>query len=246
VATDDQQVLVAGTASSPASYLVPGNGQIRPKTIFASYDGTSAAGAFLPALKIVSDAGETVGIFPTDASVAAGASADVSWFPRLAAAASAATDTGVQWFFARRSTNQSIPSANLNRISWTHHVTSDPTVFSVTTTNATDDTVNGLKAGVYIAAGQLNWDAPQNYPHYAQISTDFFGISPLVQSPVSDSATASTEATRARLVGDFQICLTQAVPGEISFSAGNADAIAHNVTLALYAIAYFPNSTLVT
>lgn len=86
--TDDQQVLVTGTASTPATFTIPGNGQIRPKAIFASYDGTGAAGAFAPALKIVSDGGETVGIYKLDSTIAAGASADVSWFPWLSAVSS--------------------------------------------------------------------------------------------------------------------------------------------------------------
>jgi len=81
VATDDRQVLVTGTAPAPATFRIPGNGQLRPKAVFASFDGTGAAGTFLPALKIISDAGEVVGVYPTDTAVAAGASASVSWFP---------------------------------------------------------------------------------------------------------------------------------------------------------------------
>lgn len=81
MATDDQQILVTGTAATPASHTIPGNGQIQPKAIFATYDGTSAVGTYKPALKIISDGGELVGIYPTDTSIAAGGSANVSWFP---------------------------------------------------------------------------------------------------------------------------------------------------------------------
>jgi hypothetical protein len=91
VATDDQQILVAGTEATPAAFVIPGNGQLRPKAVFASYDGTGAGGSFVPALKIISDGGETVAICPADVTLAAGASADVSWFPRVAAAAQAAS-----------------------------------------------------------------------------------------------------------------------------------------------------------
>jgi hypothetical protein len=84
--TADVQVLVTGTAAAPATFTIPGNGQLQPKAIFASYDGSGAGGNFLPALKIISDGGELVGIYPTDTQVVAGASADVSWFPRLAGA----------------------------------------------------------------------------------------------------------------------------------------------------------------
>lgn len=54
---------------------------MQPKAVFAHYDGTGAAGAFLPALKVISDGGETVGIYPTQIPIAAGGSAEVSWFP---------------------------------------------------------------------------------------------------------------------------------------------------------------------
>lgn len=81
MATDDRQILVTGTAPAPASWLVPGNGQICPRTVFAHYDGTNAANTFFPALKVISDAGQTVGIYPCGTAIAAGGSANVSWFP---------------------------------------------------------------------------------------------------------------------------------------------------------------------
>ena len=83
MATDDRQVLVTGTAPAPAEFMVPGNGQIRPKAVFAHYDGTAAASAYLPVLKILSDGGELVAIAPAVGSVAAAGSADVSWFRGL-------------------------------------------------------------------------------------------------------------------------------------------------------------------
>lgn len=83
MATDDIQRLVVGTAPAPAQFKIPGNGQMRPKEIFATFDGTAAASAYMPALKIISDGGKTVGIHPTDVSVAAGGSADVTWFRGL-------------------------------------------------------------------------------------------------------------------------------------------------------------------
>ncbi len=80
MATDDQQVLVVGQAAAPTHTTIPGSGQIQPKAIFATFDGTAAGGSFLPAIKITSDGGELVGIYPAP-TVVAGGSADVSWFP---------------------------------------------------------------------------------------------------------------------------------------------------------------------
>ena len=80
--TDDQQVLVVGTASAPAHFTVPGNGQIQPKAVRAVYDGSSATSSFIPVLQIVSDAGIKV-VECVGSQIAAGGSAAVSWFPWL-------------------------------------------------------------------------------------------------------------------------------------------------------------------
>lgn len=83
MATDDQQVLVTGVEAAPASFVVPGSGQIRPKTIYAKYIGAGVGSSYIPALKITSDGGELIGIYPAFGAVAAGASANVTWFPGL-------------------------------------------------------------------------------------------------------------------------------------------------------------------
>ena len=77
----DRQFVLGGTESAPADWVPPAALEIIPKTAFATFDGTNAAGAFLPALEIISDSGHTVAICATEAVVAAGASAVVSWFP---------------------------------------------------------------------------------------------------------------------------------------------------------------------
>ncbi len=93
MATDDQQVLVVGQASAPATFKIPGNGQITPRTIYAHFDGTAAATPFSPAIKITSDGGKLIGIYPAP-TVVAGGSAEVSWFPHVAAGSgSGATQT---------------------------------------------------------------------------------------------------------------------------------------------------------
>jgi hypothetical protein len=239
----DLPIVIPDTATAPKDYTLSGTQELALKTVRALIDGSGAATAFLPTLQLLDPNGHVMWEGATSDTVAAGASADVSWFPGLGAGGAS---TGVQWFFARRTTNFSVPGASLQRIPWTHFVMSDSTVFSVTTTTNANDTVHGLKAGVYLAVGQQGWTTPANYPHRAQIATDFFNIDAILSTPVSDSATDLTETGNFRLVGDMALCITQAVPGEISLQAQNFDAGAHNVTIALYAIAYFPNPVLVS
>jgi hypothetical protein len=160
VATDDLQRLVTGIAPAPAIFTVPGNGQIRPKSIFAAFDGTGAGSAFFPTLKVISDAGKTVGIYSSDTSVAAGASADVSWFPRLAAKAAAAP-AGSGWTFAAMSAPAIVTvNAGTSKIVDMDPAvmyTNAPSVFAIGSKVIGGTTFHGMKViadGHYLAKGQ--------------------------------------------------------------------------------------------
>ena len=83
----DSQFNPLGSVTAPADWTLPASLNLLLKNVYASYDGTSAAGSFQPALQIISDSGHTVGTYPCSTTVAAGGSADVTWFPGLGAAA---------------------------------------------------------------------------------------------------------------------------------------------------------------
>jgi hypothetical protein len=244
----DSAILAAGGNDAPLSYLVPGASAIRIKQIHVAYVDNGAAGDWLPAVRIVSDSSHTMGLASDQGvKVTAGSDADVSFFPVRKQAAAAASATGAEWFFASRVTNFTVTTtAPQRRIPWTHFVTSDATVFSVTSGLGTNDTVHGLKAGIYLAYGQLAWASPQTYPHSCLIVTDFFGVSSLASTDVSDSTVDTTPVGNPYNVHDSLLAITQAVPGEISLTAKNWDVSNHVVTSAFYAVAYWPNSTLVT
>lgn len=94
----DVQVLATGTLDAPLDYLVKDAQEIIPRACFAHFDGTGAAGAFLPTLQIISDSGHTIAEIPMDSSVAAGSSVEATWGPFLrsqAAAAAGLTDLSV-------------------------------------------------------------------------------------------------------------------------------------------------------
>lgn len=79
----DIDILSTSTAAAPKDFTIAGALEILLKNVTASFDGTGAGGSFVPALQIVDPAGVIVGTYPIDTTLAAGASADVSWFPRL-------------------------------------------------------------------------------------------------------------------------------------------------------------------
>lgn len=77
----DRQFSVGGVESAPADWVLPAALEIIPKMAFASFDGTNAATAFLPCLRIISDSGHVAAEAVATTQVPAGGSADATWFP---------------------------------------------------------------------------------------------------------------------------------------------------------------------
>lgn len=242
----DVSILVAGQAATPLDYTVPNAQEILPKTCCATFDGTGAAGAFLPAIVVESDGGIPVAI-PIGTEVAAGASAFVSFFPggRVASTASAST---AAWFFAKRETAQTVTTVNPRvRVHFTHIVTSDSSVFTTSSDALGGTIVTGNKAGIYFASAQAGWHPNATYPNSVNVVTDFFGVSVGANSPLSASVSASDPVGEITNVHDAMLAVTDGIlPGEISMVVENWDAVNHNLDSAYYMVAYWPNSTLVT
>jgi hypothetical protein len=82
--------------TAPAGYTVPLAQEIVVKSVRALVDGTNAASAFLATLQLVAADGSVVWEAPTDSTIAAGGSANVSWFPRVATS-QFQPNTGGKW-----------------------------------------------------------------------------------------------------------------------------------------------------
>lgn len=68
-----------GPVAVPLSYVVPQQGELLPLTVRATLDGTSAATAFYASVQVIAPSGRIMGNYISTA-IAAGASADVTWF----------------------------------------------------------------------------------------------------------------------------------------------------------------------
>lgn len=79
----DLQILAPGVSAAPLEYDLPGSVELLIKELFASFDGTAAVAPWQPAITIIGPGNHEVGTYPLSSSVAAGASADVSFFPRV-------------------------------------------------------------------------------------------------------------------------------------------------------------------
>lgn len=82
-----QQILPGGQSAAPFSYTVPASFAFSLLGVRATFDGASAAGAFLPCVQLVSDSGQVMAQ-SVGSSVAAGDSADVTFAPFLGEQAS--------------------------------------------------------------------------------------------------------------------------------------------------------------
>lgn len=223
MATDDQQVLVTGTAAAPASFTVPGNGQIQPKSVFATYDGTGAAGAFQPALKVISDGGEVVGIYPCDTSVQAGGTADVSWFPHVAAQKTAS----LPFIKAVRTATQTMPANSVNPLSWSKAGITDPSVFSWNAGTPTVITIS--QPGTYIAwlSIQPDTDWPQSGGGFVEWTAQIAGagnvttelLRPVAQHPDIDVFTPAY-TTQTFIVGTLAVL--DGGPGTLTGTVNNS------------------------
>lgn len=127
-----------GTAAVPATWTLPPSLQLIVQSVYASYDGSGAAGSYIPTLEVISDAGDKVVSVPQDASVAAGSSVEATWAPFLRSATAGATPTvsGVPsaLIFLHDSTfadtGFSLSTLNMDTASF---LTNDSSVFSAAT-----------------------------------------------------------------------------------------------------------------
>ena len=74
----------------PRDYVVPNSGELLPLQVEGTIDGTAAASSFYAVLQVLDPNGRSMGKYISSA-IAAGASADVTWFPRVAQQAASVT-----------------------------------------------------------------------------------------------------------------------------------------------------------
>lgn len=84
MAAADAIIFRDGPVAEPMEYVVPASAGMVPLNVSATFDGSSAAGTYQPALIILTPDGKELGPYPLQQIIAAGASARVSWFPGVA------------------------------------------------------------------------------------------------------------------------------------------------------------------
>jgi hypothetical protein len=77
----DVSILDSAVHAAPKGYTIKGAQEVVLKSVTASYDGSGAAGSFVPAVQLVDPSGAVAGTYTFGGSLSVGATADVSWFP---------------------------------------------------------------------------------------------------------------------------------------------------------------------
>src|SRR5215475_3847449 len=106
----DQVLTRDGPVSVPLDYVVPNSGELIPLMVRATVDGSSAAVAFYAVVQVIAPSGRVMGTAITS-SIAAGASADVTWFPGGGIGLSAGSAQSLKGARIQATSGQSITNA---------------------------------------------------------------------------------------------------------------------------------------
>ena len=99
-----------GSDGSLTTYVVPGSAVVTPYSVSVTFDGTGAGGAFLPCLTFKTITGAVIARCPAPA-LAAGGSAEVSWFPHVGSGTTSPDVPAVVGARIEAQTAQTIPNA---------------------------------------------------------------------------------------------------------------------------------------
>lgn len=89
----DVQILRADSGAVPIDYKLPDAAELRLRAVYAEFAGSGSAGSWLPCVTILSDSGDVIArAVDQDVAVAAGADADVTFFPGVKHAGAGASE----------------------------------------------------------------------------------------------------------------------------------------------------------
>lgn len=151
---------------APAGYTVPGAQEIVVKSVRALVDGSGAGAAFQAVLQLVAADGSIVWEAPTDSTIAAGGSANVSWFPRVGAGGGAATGLNIPWCEAENPTSPSLTTGVSSYVPFPagDFVDSGTGTYATATGAGGQATVQITQQGIYLALVNLGLNATSTIP----------------------------------------------------------------------------------
>ena len=199
----DGKVNVTGTGSGHLDYPVPGGVEFILKQAYASFDGTSAAAAWYPAVRLIGPDGNVAGEYITGSTVAAGGSADVTFAPFLKGAAAATSTPAVLSWCVATSGNKTVTSgaAAVNFDFSGNFTTNDTTTYTLATQASGNQTPSLNSNGIYLimmVAQAGNLAIAPAAGSGLKIATSIYGNEPVGNPTVglfyTDPVTSNVEA----------------------------------------------------
>ena len=241
----DVQIKPLGTENAPAAWTLPGNLELLVKRCFAHYDGSGAAGAFLPTLRVRDDAGRNVLEVPMDASVAAGSSVEASWAPFLRGAQAAAPSGGggtpsvATFYFSDNLGDpvQSIPASSDAKIVWQHAAL--PSDGTITGPDAFND-ITFVGSCITLEMLHAEWNDAATFPRATVLGTNSRIISADAYSFANNGAVNVASDGVSPIWGE-QHRPNAHLDGESMHAfATNGDVVARDLTAAFLVIYRWP------
>jgi hypothetical protein len=180
VVTDQQ--ISQGAGATPVTLTVQGNEQLLPKLAFAAYDGTAAAGNFLPVVRFIGPGGQIAGQAVGDV-VTAGASVDQTWFRGLAKQTGTPGSLTATTEYARNGGTTSVPGDGSGgwAIQWAHTAGTANLLDYTTPTAPTIITAGIYAVTVNVFMATATFTSPSVMAVFLQVGSSAFlkGVCPL-------------------------------------------------------------------
>lgn len=172
----DVSIVNSTITGTPKNYQVPGTQELLVKAVRASIDGSAAASSFLPALQLIDPAGHVMWTaVNTSQTVAAGGTADVSWFPGISKGQSVVNtgSTAVMDGLTSIGTTQTINAGTSARISFDLLQSDTSGVFDTSAGSGTTWKVNttGTYALMFFMTPSVAWAAAGSSPYTMNTNT---------------------------------------------------------------------------
>lgn len=149
-----------GPVGVPLDYVVPQSGELLPLTVRATIDGSGAAVSFYATVQVLAPSGRIMGSYISSA-IAAGGSADVTWFPHVGGGSAAPTPLGsaIVRAYGFEFSGQTVTAGTTTPAQFDTVATSDATKLSWSTTTHPNDTLTTHGNGWLQLVASCYWPA---------------------------------------------------------------------------------------
>ena len=242
-----EPVRSTAVVAAPKDYSVAPAQQIRLLSVAASFDGSGSASTWLPAVEILDNNGNVLVTAADQAvTVAAGASADVSWFPGVRNS-SAATPAGAEWCWAGQAAGTTYtPGATFVPWNPATFETSNSSVFSLSNRAGPNTSIRVSQAGIvstYATATPPGADWSHGIFLGGAVEND---MGTGAENFLKDSGGTATPAGNPNNLRDFRVSVPYSVPFDLFLEVANYTAVNHTLAFVEIGLIWQPNAKLFT